>query len=254
MRAPQQPLAGAHQPDTRAHAIDWRGNRARFTATDPFAGDRSVAHNAALIMNTGRIAAQPGWSGMFWHAFRHSRNPMLLIDEERRHVEVNGAYLQLLGYPRQALIGHHVYELMVDGPMATVDEWRAVLRQRQFTGVAELVCADGGRVKVEFAGHPEVVTGRQLVLCVALKTARGSRQLRNGQTHQEPARLSHRELEVIELIAAGLSGPEIANELMVSHNTVRTHVRNAMGKLEVRSRSQLVARSLGEGIFLARQS
>ena len=37
----------------------------------------------------------------------------------------------------------------------------------------------------------------------------------------------------------------------MSQNTVRTHVRNAMVKLNVHSRAQLVAKSLGDGIALA---
>ena len=38
-----------------------------------------------------------GWASLFWQAFRRSRNAMVLLDEQRRHVDVNGAYLQLLG-------------------------------------------------------------------------------------------------------------------------------------------------------------
>jgi DNA-binding CsgD family transcriptional regulator len=49
------------------------------------------------------------------------------------------------------------------------------------------------------------------------------------------------------MVALGASGPEIADELRISHDTVRTHVRNAMTKLGARSRAQLVAMSLAEG-------
>ena len=47
----------------------------------------------------------------------------------------------------------------------------------------------------------------------------------------------------------GLTSAEIADELHVSHNTVRTHVRNAMGKLEARSRAHLVAKSMAEARY-----
>jgi DNA-binding NarL/FixJ family response regulator len=46
-----------------------------------------------------------------------------------------------------------------------------------------------------------------------------------------------------------LSGPEVAQELQIAHDTVRTHVRNAMTKTEARSRAQLVAKTLGEGML-----
>jgi DNA-binding NarL/FixJ family response regulator len=54
----------------------------------------------------------------------------------------------------------------------------------------------------------------------------------------------------VGLIAHGESGPEIADQLHISHDTVRTHVRNAMTKLGARSRAQLVAKSLGDGHVL----
>src|SRR5436305_6678513 len=95
-------------------------------------------------------STQAGWQGLFWEAFRQSRNAMLLLDERRRLVEMNGAWVNLLGYDRRLLIGRPIYELRADGPPASEREWRAVLRQRQFTGVAELVCANGSQLRVEY--------------------------------------------------------------------------------------------------------
>jgi PAS domain S-box-containing protein len=190
-----------------------------------------------------------GWSGLFWQAFTRSRNAMVLLDDQRRHVEVNGAYLALIGYQRRELIGRPVYELLAHGPLATTQQWEAALAQRQFTGQAEIVGAGGQHVMVEFAGHPEVVTGRRLVLFVVLRTARAGRTL--PETPASPAEtraLSNRELDVVRLLALGLTGPEVAEELQLAHNTVRTHVRNAMAKSGARSRAQLVARAVGEGI------
>jgi PAS domain S-box-containing protein len=49
-----------------------------------------------------------GWSALFSSAFKQSRSAMVLLDERRRHVDANGAYVKLLGYPRDALIGRPV--------------------------------------------------------------------------------------------------------------------------------------------------
>jgi PAS domain S-box-containing protein len=171
---------------------------------------------------------------------------MVLLDDDRRHVEVNGAYVQLLGYRPSDLIGRPVAELRADHSEVSNQEWQAALRQKQFTGTIELLRADGAHVTVEYAGHPEVVTGRQLVLFVALRAARGGR-LRDEDTQATTqAELSQRELEVVKLLAEGYSGPEVAEELRIAHNTVRTHTRNAMSKMNARSRAQLVAKSLAE--------
>jgi DNA-binding CsgD family transcriptional regulator len=58
--------------------------------------------------------------------------------------------------------------------------------------------------------------------------------------------LSAREREVVDLLAEGLSGAQIAERLVLSPETVRTHVRNAMNKLGASTRSQAVAIALGQ--------
>jgi LuxR family maltose regulon positive regulatory protein len=58
-----------------------------------------------------------------------------------------------------------------------------------------------------------------------------------------PESLSERELEVLQLIAAGKSNRRIASELFVSVGTVKTHINNAYRKLEVHSRTQALARA-----------
>lgn len=55
------------------------------------------------------------------------------------------------------------------------------------------------------------------------------------------ALLSKREREVVALVALGLETAEIAAELYVSEHTIRSHVRNAMGRLGARTRAHLVA-------------
>jgi LuxR family maltose regulon positive regulatory protein len=61
--------------------------------------------------------------------------------------------------------------------------------------------------------------------------------------------LSERELEVLQLIAGGLTNREIANRLFLSLNTVKGHTRNTYGKLNVHSRTQAVARAQSLGLL-----
>ena len=56
-------------------------------------------------------------------------------------------------------------------------------------------------------------------------------------------RISPREVEVMELLAQGHSNQEIADRLFVSANTVKTHLKNLYGKLEVARRTQAVSKA-----------
>lgn len=67
---------------------------------------------------------------------------------------------------------------------------------------------------------------------------------------QEPAsgRLTARENEVLALLAQGRNNREIAQELTISENTVKNHVRNILDKLGLNSRMQAVAHALRENL------
>lgn len=66
----------------------------------------------------------------------------------------------------------------------------------------------------------------------------------NGSTHD----LSRRELEVLRLLRSELSGPDIARELVVSLNTMRTHTKSIYAKLGARNRREAVRRAAELGL------
>ena len=76
-----------------------------------------------------------------------------------------------------------------------------------------------------------------------------ARIIRTQATHLEP--LTKREIEILRLIAEGLSNQQIADTLFLSLHTVKAHTRNIFGKLDVRRRTQAVSKAQGLGILTA---
>jgi DNA-binding NarL/FixJ family response regulator len=67
-------------------------------------------------------------------------------------------------------------------------------------------------------------------------------------TDPGPDRLTDREIEVLELVTAGLRNKEIGARLGISENTAKFHLRNILEKLHAESRTELAARAVREGL------
>jgi len=84
---------------------------------------------------------------------------------------------------------------------------------------------------------------RRLIADVASRPAPGPRSAPAAL-----ATLTHREREIVVLVAAGLSNHDIAQRLFISPHTAKTHVNRAMAKLDVRDRAQLVIIAYESGL------
>jgi NarL family two-component system response regulator LiaR len=86
--------------------------------------------------------------------------------------------------------------------------------------------------------HPEIM--RKLMAQVVRPAAPARQAL--------PDEITHRELEVIRLVAQGRSNSEIAQELVISEKTVKTHVSNILSKLQLSDRTQLAIFAIKNGL------
>jgi DNA-binding CsgD family transcriptional regulator len=76
-----------------------------------------------------------------------------------------------------------------------------------------------------------------------------ARNTAHQQTQQRTLGITARELEILTLVARGLSNREIATQLFVSENTVKTHCARAFDKLGAARRTQAVQRGKELGLL-----
>ena len=106
-------------------------------------------------------------------------------------------------------------------------------------GYVRIFVDEGAPMAALLAALPEGAESYVRLLLSALGEAEIKRPTK--QALLDP--LSERELEVLRLLASDLSGPQIARELVVSLNTVRTHTKSIYAKLAVNSRREAVRRA-----------
>jgi two-component system NarL family response regulator len=98
-----------------------------------------------------------------------------------------------------------------------------------------------------------VVSGQSLLsplMAAKLLAEFGEMAKRADQPPNVPApKLTARELEVLRLVADGMSNKEVAAELEISENTVKNHVRNILEKLHLHSRMEAVMYAVREKLL-----
>jgi DNA-binding NarL/FixJ family response regulator len=97
-----------------------------------------------------------------------------------------------------------------------------------------------------------VVAGDSLLFPVAIRTLAERNRPRQPPTGRAGVKLTDREADVLRLMSTGLSNAEIAEQLVVSLQTVKTHVGNVLGKLGARDRTQAVIFAYESGFIQPR--
>jgi PAS domain S-box-containing protein len=188
------------------------------------------------------------WESMFWAVFAASENPMAIVDANRWVVSANGALQRLLSRAEEEIVGRSIDESLPPADQRTIaDRWRAMLTRGEGHGVQRLVVDRDVHTTVSYAAHVAHIGGRLVILVVLM----ADRERDGSGSDSPPASLTPRELEIIRRIALGATSREIADDLFVTTETVRTHVRNAMTKTGTRTRAHLVAGAICRGLLPA---
>lgn len=190
--------------------------------------------------------------------FEQSQIPMALLDADRRYVKVNQAAITVFQYPMEDVIGARAARTALDeDPLTGQAQWDQLVSTGEVYGERVVQHACGAPIRVSFAGHATSVNGRWLALLVALSVhlePDGRELIRTPERElwgNGAAGLTAREREIVRSVALGRTTQQIADELILSRNTIRTHIRNAMGKTGAHTSAQLVAIALTRGLIEA---
>lgn len=184
---------------------------------------------------------------------------MLIADDTRQYVHANAAACRMLGVTVEELARRRIDDFIApENRPALEEQWATFLANGALEGVQELWLPADRLLRAEFSAMANVLPGRHLSILMPLAGGAGE-EVAGGGISREAAwsrlapgeaprlRLSKREREVVGLVRAGLRSAEIAERLVVSSETVKSHVHNAMTKLGARTRAHAVAIALETG-------
>jgi PAS domain S-box-containing protein len=173
---------------------------------------------------------------------------LLVVDDERRVVRVNRAATKLYRVSVEQFLASRLDDFSPPEYFEVlVDLWARFEHEGAQQGHYEVLRGDGTRTMVEYRARRDFGDGEHLI---AAREVVGRPPLEDGLWAQRVRmQLSPRELEVLQLVAAGNSGPEIGELLFVSPGTVKTHLKNIYGKLGARDRGSAVAEGLRRGLI-----
>lgn len=187
-------------------------------------------------------------------AFEQSLHPMLLTDDQRRLVAGNRAACEMLRIARDDVCWLTMEVFTPPSERQRLKEqWEAFLTSGAAEGWYQLAVPDREAVPVEFSATANVLPSRHLMVFVSADGAESgppdpiAREWEPVTVDRPLPTLSERERATMSMVASGLQTDEIAERLVVSPETVRSHVQNAMAKLGSHTRAHAVAVSLVTG-------
>jgi len=240
------------------------GEAARLYVADMFPNVRPVAATRArILVAQGRLEEAARWQReadvgsddalTYMREYEHITLARLLLAEDLKGGGTGGRALPLLRRLLEAAEagGRNGSVIELSILLALASRHAGIEAALKPLGRALSLAAPEGYVRVFLNEGPPM----EALLKAATKRQIGADHAKRilaafGPAQPKPAlhpdlieALSERELDVLRLLGSDLGGPEIARELAISENTMRTHTRNIYDKLGVNSRRAAVSRA-----------
>ena len=192
-----------------------------------------VYQTEAEALESAARSAAVGFRAVFDNAVE----PIFLLNDRARLVDVNRSGERLLEIDRAERLGGDLKDFVGDDRAPWDEGWSTLRKRGRATGTLEVKSSSGRRTRVSFWGTADFIPGHHLLL------------LRRAEPEgaDPPPPLTPREREILELLAQGLTARQVAERLVLSPATVRTHVQNAVTRLEASTRVQAIAIAITRG-------
>jgi DNA-binding CsgD family transcriptional regulator len=192
-----------------------------------------------------------GKAEQLMRVFERSPFPMVLVDERRRYVEINRPARLVFRLSLAQIRRYAIDDLTPPQELSTLEgAWARLLDAGCVAGTYQFAGPDGSSFDVVYWGLANALPGLHLFAFAPAGWPDGELSILGANSSDTSlAPLTPREREVLQLAAEGLSGPSIAERLVVSPGTVKTHFSNIYEKLGVGDRAAAVARGLRFGFI-----
>ncbi|MDQ1699842.1 MAG: formate hydrogenlyase transcriptional activator [Frankiaceae bacterium] len=231
--------------DVEIQLPDGGHTRLRFSAVADYVPGVHLAlvHPFDGVAEHRRVAAltrlqAPG--ALYRAAFENSPQGAVVADGERRLVLANRSARGILGVTRQDLQERKLDDFVPTEARRDLDRiWARFLERGALEGTAPLVGAHQLRRTIQFTAKADIVPGRHISVFSIVGASQQPSEPMSEDSRAEP--LTAREREALTLLARGGTGETIAQYTGLSPDTVRTHLRNAMRKLDAHTRTHAIA-------------
>jgi DNA-binding CsgD family transcriptional regulator len=201
--------------------------------------------------NPGPVAMTSPWMSdadqdVLWTFFDTAPVALLAASDERRIVRVNQRWSHLTGYDADAATDMRIDDLLAPESRPGIEmRWSDLVATGLATARIVMLRPDHVRVAIRYGAFANVLPGVHVAACLA-EPGQDARALRPARARRA-GQLTRREQESLRLVAMGMTTTAAADQLGISPETVRTHVRNAMNKLGARTRAQAIAVAMRDG-------
>jgi DNA-binding CsgD family transcriptional regulator len=196
------------------------------------------------------VVAARGRPERLARVFDRSPVPIVMVDRDRRYAEANPRARLTFRLSLPELRTLRVGDLTPPALLPLLEPtWAQLLRTGSMAGLWAVAGPDGGRFDIVFQGRSDVLRGLDVMAFAPAGWTEAELGLPDEGAPEPAAAPTPRELDVLQLAAQGLDGPEMAAELVLSHSTVKSHFESVYAKLGVPGRVAAVATAMRLGLI-----